>query len=91
MKSKVRIIKLNDSGDTRGYSFTVPAEALEFLSRIRDVHLASIAPAPCAATTFICGGAKPSSSCTTRNGRCTGMKGNTLRRSICNSLAREQD
>ena|SRR5712691_7625554 len=42
MKPKLRIIKLNDSGDTRGYSFTVPAEALKFLSRIRDVHVASM-------------------------------------------------
>ncbi len=42
MKPKLRIIKLNDSGDTRGYSFTVPAEVLKFLSRIRDVHVASM-------------------------------------------------
>lgn len=33
---------LNDFGDERGSSFTVPAEVLAFLGRVADVHIATI-------------------------------------------------
>ena len=38
---KIQIIELSDSGDGRGFSFTAPAEALAFVGRMADVHLAS--------------------------------------------------
>src|SRR5258707_10476108 len=44
MTEKIRITELNDSGDARGFSFTAPAEALAFVGRMADVHLASTKP-----------------------------------------------
>lgn len=44
MPEKIRITKLSDRGDARGFSFTVPAEALAFVGRMADVHLASTKP-----------------------------------------------
>jgi len=44
MEPKVRIIELPDLGDARGYSFTAPAEAIEFVGAIQDVHFASVLP-----------------------------------------------
>ncbi len=44
MTSKVQITELPNSGDARGYSFTAPAEALAFVGRMSDVHLASTKP-----------------------------------------------
>ncbi len=44
MTEKIRITELNDSGDARGFSFTAPAEALGFVGRMADVHLASTKP-----------------------------------------------
>jgi len=44
MESKVRITDLPDHGDARGYSFTAPAEALEFVGAIKDMHFASVLP-----------------------------------------------
>ncbi len=44
MESKVRITDLPDHGDVRGYSFTAPAEALEFVGAIKDMHFASVLP-----------------------------------------------
>jgi oxalate decarboxylase/phosphoglucose isomerase-like protein (cupin superfamily) len=41
---KIQISELGNSGDVRGFSFTVPAEALAFLGRVADIHLASTAP-----------------------------------------------
>lgn len=41
---KVRIAELGNSGDARGLSFTAPAEALEYVGRMADVHLASTKP-----------------------------------------------
>lgn len=38
----VRIVRLIDRGDTRGQSFAVPGESLEFLGRVRDVHITSL-------------------------------------------------
>ncbi len=44
MTEKVRVAELNDLGDGRGFSFTAPAEALAFVGRMGDVHLASTKP-----------------------------------------------
>jgi oxalate decarboxylase/phosphoglucose isomerase-like protein (cupin superfamily) len=44
MTTKIQITELNNSGDVRGFSFTVPAEALAFVGRMADVHLASTKP-----------------------------------------------
>jgi len=41
---KIQISKLGNSGDARGFSFTAPPEALDFLGRIADMHLASTLP-----------------------------------------------
>jgi oxalate decarboxylase/phosphoglucose isomerase-like protein (cupin superfamily) len=41
---KLRISELSNNGDARGFSFTVPADALDFLGRIADIHLASTLP-----------------------------------------------
>jgi dTDP-4-dehydrorhamnose 3,5-epimerase-like enzyme len=44
MTAKIQITELNNSGDARGFSFTAPAEALAFVGRLSDVHLASTKP-----------------------------------------------
>ena len=41
---KVQISELSNSVDVRGLSFTAPAEALAFVGRMADMHLASIRP-----------------------------------------------
>jgi dTDP-4-dehydrorhamnose 3,5-epimerase-like enzyme len=41
---KIRISELPNTGDLRGFSFTAPAEALDFVGRLSDIHLASTAP-----------------------------------------------
>ena len=41
---KIQISELNNSGDVRGLSFTAPTEALEFVGRMADIHLASTKP-----------------------------------------------
>jgi dTDP-4-dehydrorhamnose 3,5-epimerase-like enzyme len=41
---KIEITELKNSGDARGFSFTAPAEALAFVGRMADVHLASTKP-----------------------------------------------
>jgi oxalate decarboxylase/phosphoglucose isomerase-like protein (cupin superfamily) len=41
---KLRILELDNTGDRRGFSFTAPTEALEFVGRTADMHLASTAP-----------------------------------------------
>jgi oxalate decarboxylase/phosphoglucose isomerase-like protein (cupin superfamily) len=41
---KVQIAELQNSGDVRGFSFTAPAEALVFVGRMADVHLAATKP-----------------------------------------------
>lgn len=41
---KIRILQLNNSGDGRGFSFTAPVEALDYVGRMADVHLASTKP-----------------------------------------------
>jgi len=42
---KTRTLELrNTGGDARGFSFTAPREALDFVGRIADLHLASTAP-----------------------------------------------
>jgi oxalate decarboxylase/phosphoglucose isomerase-like protein (cupin superfamily) len=44
MTAKIQITELSNSGDARGFSFTAPAEALAFVGRMSDVHLASTLP-----------------------------------------------
>jgi dTDP-4-dehydrorhamnose 3,5-epimerase-like enzyme len=41
---KIKILELSDAGDARGFSFTTPSEALDFIGRVSDMHLASTAP-----------------------------------------------
>jgi dTDP-4-dehydrorhamnose 3,5-epimerase-like enzyme len=41
---KIQISELDNSGDGRGFSFTTPPQALDFLGRIADIHLASTKP-----------------------------------------------
>jgi oxalate decarboxylase/phosphoglucose isomerase-like protein (cupin superfamily) len=40
----IQIEELSNRGDARGMSFTAPNEALAFVGRMSDVHLASIKP-----------------------------------------------
>ncbi|HUO17506.1 MAG TPA: hypothetical protein VMX38_21165 [Verrucomicrobiae bacterium] len=44
MDRKIQIQELGNMGDTRGLSFTAPSEALAFVGRMADVHLASTKP-----------------------------------------------
>jgi dTDP-4-dehydrorhamnose 3,5-epimerase-like enzyme len=44
LEPKIRIVELPNNGDARGFSFTTPPEALTFLERILDIHMASTAP-----------------------------------------------
>ena len=44
MDQKIIISELGNTGDARGFSLTAPAEALAFLERVADIHLASTAP-----------------------------------------------
>jgi dTDP-4-dehydrorhamnose 3,5-epimerase-like enzyme len=41
---KIQVSVLGNFGDARGFSFTAPREALDFVGRIADIHLASTAP-----------------------------------------------
>jgi oxalate decarboxylase/phosphoglucose isomerase-like protein (cupin superfamily) len=41
---KIQISELDNTGDMRGFSFTTPTAALDFLGRILDMHLASTDP-----------------------------------------------
>jgi hypothetical protein len=40
----IQITELGNTGDPRGFSFTLPQEALDFVGRVADLHLASTAP-----------------------------------------------
>jgi len=44
LEPKIRIVELANAGDIRGFSFTAPPEALAFLKRILDIHIASTSP-----------------------------------------------
>jgi len=44
MNGKIELTELRNTGDARGFSFTVPPEALAFVGRMADVHLASTQP-----------------------------------------------
>ncbi len=44
MTSKLEIKELTNLGDARGLSFTAPTDALSFVGRMSDVHLASTKP-----------------------------------------------
>jgi dTDP-4-dehydrorhamnose 3,5-epimerase-like enzyme len=37
----VEISALEDTGDKRGFSFSMPSQALDFIGRIADIHLTS--------------------------------------------------
>lgn len=41
---QIQVSELTNHGDTRGFSFSPPREALGFVGRIADIHLASTAP-----------------------------------------------
>jgi dTDP-4-dehydrorhamnose 3,5-epimerase-like enzyme len=41
---KIQILELGNTGDARGFSFSLPSKALDFIGRIADMHLASSAP-----------------------------------------------
>ncbi len=41
---KIQISELRNNGDGRGFSFTTPSAALDFLRRMADIHLASTGP-----------------------------------------------
>ena len=43
-ESRIQITELPNHGDQRGFSFTIPADALRFLERINDIHVASLLP-----------------------------------------------
>ena len=40
----IQISELGDTGDARGFSFTMPSEAIDFVGRVADMHLASTEP-----------------------------------------------
>ncbi len=44
MTEKIQTSELDNNGDVRGFSFTAPAEALAFVGRTADMHLASTMP-----------------------------------------------
>ena len=44
MTEKLQIAELPNFGDPRGLSFTAPTEALAFVGRMSDIHLASTKP-----------------------------------------------
>src|SRR6195256_6308996 len=44
IRMKIQISELSNRGDARGFSFTAPVEALEYVGRMADVHLASTKP-----------------------------------------------
>jgi len=44
MTAKIQFTELSNRGDHRGFSFTAPADALAFVGRLADVHLASMGP-----------------------------------------------
>jgi dTDP-4-dehydrorhamnose 3,5-epimerase-like enzyme len=41
---KIEISELNNGGDARGFSFTLPLAALEALGHVAHMHLASTGP-----------------------------------------------
>jgi dTDP-4-dehydrorhamnose 3,5-epimerase-like enzyme len=41
---KIQISELPNHGDTRGFSFSPPPQALDFVGRVADIHIASTAP-----------------------------------------------
>src|ERR1019366_1983686 len=41
---KIQISELGNTGDARGFSFTTPSPALDFVGRVADMDLASMAP-----------------------------------------------
>jgi oxalate decarboxylase/phosphoglucose isomerase-like protein (cupin superfamily) len=41
---KLQMSELGNLGDIRGFSFTLPSAAVDFLKHVSDLHLASIVP-----------------------------------------------
>ena len=41
---RIQISELANHGDARGFSLTTPAQALDFLGNVADIHLASTGP-----------------------------------------------
>jgi dTDP-4-dehydrorhamnose 3,5-epimerase-like enzyme len=44
MQNGVRILRLVDTGDSRGSSFVPPLRSLVFIDTVRDIHIATINP-----------------------------------------------
>ena len=44
MEQKIRITELTNTGDVRGFNFTLPAQALDFVGRMSDVYVAATKP-----------------------------------------------
>src|SRR5579884_2991575 len=44
MSDRVRIIRLSDTGDSRGSNFTAPQSCLDFLGSVKDVYIATVRP-----------------------------------------------
>jgi dTDP-4-dehydrorhamnose 3,5-epimerase-like enzyme len=40
----IKISELPNHGDARGFSFTMPSEAIDFVGRVADIHLAATVP-----------------------------------------------
>jgi dTDP-4-dehydrorhamnose 3,5-epimerase-like enzyme len=41
---RIQVCEISNTGDARGFSFTMPSEALDFLGRIADIHMTSTGP-----------------------------------------------
>jgi dTDP-4-dehydrorhamnose 3,5-epimerase-like enzyme len=44
MPSSLRTLRVQNGGDTRGLSFSIPKESLGFLGAIRNIHVVTINP-----------------------------------------------
>jgi dTDP-4-dehydrorhamnose 3,5-epimerase-like enzyme len=41
-KPKIQFLEIPNKGDSRGFSFTIPSEALAYVGNVADVHVSSI-------------------------------------------------
>ncbi len=71
---KIQITELSNRGDARGFSFTAPAEALAFVGRMADVHLASTRPGAVRGNHYHLRRREAIVVLPGGSGRCTGMK-----------------
>lgn len=44
MNAKIQILELTNRGDARGFSFSMPAEALAFVGSTADIHVVAARP-----------------------------------------------